>query len=113
MATSVIKSFLSNFVPSYATLTLNSGISGAIRIMRYGHLRVLFGACNPNEATASTVLATLDERDRPPINLQTSISGYSATSNGELTVYSDGRIVMPLVSVPTNNCKFCITYGVP
>lgn len=110
MATSVIKS--NSITPSYATLTLNSGISGAIRIMRYGKMRVLFGACNPNVASVSTVLATLDEGDSPPINLQTSISGYSATSDGELTVYSDGRIVMPITSVPTNNCKFCIAYGV-
>lgn len=110
MATSFIKS--NSITPSYATLTLNSGISGTIRIMRYGKMRVLFGNCNPNVASVSTVLATLAEGDRPPIDLQTSISGYSATSDGELTVYADGRIVMPLNNVPVNNVKFSVMYAV-
>ena len=112
MATSVIKSFLSNFVPSYDTLALNSGITGEIRILRYGKIRALFGNCNPNVASATTLLSTLAEGDRPPITMRTAISGYSSTSNGELTVYADGRIVMPLNNVPVNNVKFSVMYAV-
>lgn len=97
---------------SYAPVTLASGITGTVYIMRMGNLRVLSGYVNPNTSGASITIATLDTSDRPPLGIRGSFSGYSVTATGEFLLNSNGVFELAINATPGNTVKFNITYAV-
>lgn len=107
-----INALNSQITPSYASVTLASGITGTIYIMRMGKLRVLTGYFNPNTSGANISIATLDEQDRPPVNIQGTFSGYGVTATGELNINSAGAFQCSVNATPSNTLKFNITYAV-
>lgn len=102
-----------NLLSAYEQLTLETGITGSIYIMRMGKLRVLTGYVNPNAAGASIAIATLAPADRPPINIRGSYSGYGVTATGEFMVNAPtGVIELAISAAPGNTIKFNITYAI-
>ena len=102
----------SQLTPSYATVTLESGITGTIYIMRMGKLRVLTGYFNPNASGVNITIATLDAQDKPPVNIQGTFSGYGVTATGELNINSAGTFKCSVNATPSNTLKFNLAYAV-
>lgn len=102
----------SKLTPTYATVTLASGITGTVMIMRMGKLRVLTGYFNPNTSGANITIATLDAQDKPPVNIQGNFSGYGVTATGELNISSAGTFQCSVNATPSNTLKFNIAYAV-
>lgn len=102
----------SQLVPTYSSVTLASGITGTIYIMRMGKLRVLTGYFNPNASGVNITIATLDEQDRPPVNIQGNFAGYGVTATGELNINSAGTFQCSVNAAPSNTLKFNIAYAV-
>lgn len=104
-----VKSFL---ISAYDTVTLESGITGTVYIMRMGRLRVLTGYINPNTSGASITVATLAASDAPPLTIRGSYGGYGVTETGEFTLNSSGVLALAISGAPSNTIKFNITYAV-
>ncbi len=102
----------SKLTPTYASVTLASGITGNVIIMRMGKLRVLTGYFNPNTSGANITVATLDEQDKPPVNIQGNFSGYGVTATGELNINAGGTFQCSVNAVPSNTLKFNMAYAV-
>lgn len=99
--------------PTYATVTLESGITGTVYIMRMGKLRVLTGYVNPNNSGAAITIATLPAGDKPPVDIRGSYSGFGVTATGEFTLKaSNGVLELAINATPSNTIKFNITYAV-
>ena len=108
-----INTLNSQLTSSYDTVTLASGITGTVYIMRMGKLRVLSGYVNPNTSGASITIATLPTTDKPPVEIKGSFSGYGVTATGEFTLKSStGVLELAINSAPNNTIKFNITYAV-
>ena len=107
-----INALNSQLVPTYSSVTLASGITGNVTIMRMGKLRVLTGYFNPNTSGANITIATLDAQDKPPVNIQGTFSGYGVTATGELNINSAGTFQCSVNTAPSNTLKFNIAYAV-
>ena len=107
-----LTSLSSQLVPTYSSVTLASGITGNVTIMRMGKLRVLTGYFNPNTSGANITIATLDAQDKPPVNIQGTFSGYGVTATGELNINSAGTFQCSVNTAPSNTLKFNIAYAV-
>lgn len=103
----------SQLAASYDTVTLASGITGTVYIMRMGKLRVLTGYVNPNNSGAAITIATLPAGDKPPVDIRGSYSGFGVTATGEFTLKaSNGVLELAINATPSNTIKFNITYAV-
>lgn len=102
----------SKLTPTYASVTLESGITGNVIIMRMGKMRVLTGYFNPNNSGTNILIAALDAQDIPPINIVGNFAGYGVNATGELTINSAGNFQCSINAAPSNTLKFNIAYAV-
>lgn len=102
----------SQLTPAYSAVTLASGITGNVVIMRMGKLRVITGYFNLNTSGANITIATLDTQDAPPINIAGNFSGYGVSATGELNITSGGTFQCSVNAKPSNTLKFNLAYAV-
>ena len=102
-----------NMTPSYSTLTLATGVTGTLYLMKMGKIRILTGYVDPGQSTTGLTIATLDSADRPPVNISGSFSGYGVTQTGEVSIISSsGNVQLAINGAPANTVKINMVWGV-
>lgn len=93
-----ITSLNSNFISVYDDLTPASGWSGYLRIVRCGKQRIIYGALKPSNVGTNMIVYMLGESDRPPIIIKAPCSSYSLTTQSEIVLGSDGKMMFNVPS---------------
>lgn len=97
---------------SYSTITVQNA-TGTINLLKFGNLRIVYGNVKVTSAGIGVVVGTLVSGDRPPINIDSSATGYSVSAQCEAQVTTTGNIVVNVPSGANNNSiKFTVVYAV-
>lgn len=98
----------------YEAISLDSNFvgTGAVRIIRIGKMRVLFGHVQPTNSGATQLACTLSSGDMPPVDIEGSINGFTFNTYGEVTIKTDGKVLISVNATPGNSGKFNIAYAI-
>lgn len=98
--------------PSYSTITVQNA-TGTIKLLKFGKLRVIYGNVKVTNTGIKIIVGTLVSSDRPPIDIESSATGYSVSAQCEVQVTASGNILVNVPSGANNNSiKFNVVYAV-
>ena len=102
----------SNIYPIYTTITVTNG-TGALRLLKVGNLRMVDGYIQVTNTGTWIVIGTLDNADKPPIDIDAPATGYGVTAQCEVQINPSGQILANVPSGANNNSiKFIAMYAV-